>query len=44
MVLTAFNGEYCLDGAGRQEDLEEEASKQGTDQHRNLCFTEKICQ
>lgn len=44
MWLTAFDGEYCLDGAGRQEGLEEEASKQGTAQHRNICFTEKICQ
>lgn len=39
-----FNGEQYLDGAGRQEDLEEEASKQGTAQHRNICFTDKICQ
>lgn len=44
MWLTAFNGEYYLEGAGRQEDLEEEASKQGTAQHRNICYTEKICQ
>ena len=39
----AFNSEYYLGGAGRQEDLEGEASKQATAQHKNICFTEKVC-
>lgn len=40
----ARNREYCWDGAGGQEDLEEAASKQDTAQYMNICFTEKICQ
>lgn len=39
-----FNSEHCWDGAGRQGDLMQAAPKRGTAQHRNICFTEKMCQ